>query len=61
MTKTEVINYFGSVTATARAIGVTHASVCGWVNVPIGRQFQIELLTEGALKASPKDQHVKKL
>lgn len=53
MTKTEVINYFGSISKAADALNIRYQSVYEWPEngVPIGRQYQIELLTKGALKA----------
>ena len=55
MTADELIDYFGgSLSKTARALGVAVPSVHLWkvTNVvPILRQYQVELGTHGALKA----------
>lgn len=51
MTKEQAIEYFGSGAELARRLGCQRQSVHGWREIPIGRQYQIEVLTEGALKA----------
>lgn len=60
MTVEELIGYFGSVSATARALGVKTPSVSEWRAtgaVPRLRQYQAELATGGRLKADvPADQ-----
>ncbi len=51
MRKNEVITYFGGVGKTAKALGLSHASVSGWSElIPKGRAFEIQVLTKGALK-----------
>jgi len=51
MKKDDVISYFGGVSKTAKALGLSHASVSGWTDViPKGRAFEIQVLTKGALK-----------
>lgn len=55
MTKTQAIQYFGSVRALADALGIKAVqSVYEWPEdgIPEGRQFQIQVLTKGKLKAS---------
>lgn len=53
MKKSEVISYFGSVSKTAEALGINKAAVSVWKEqIPQGRAYQIEVLTDGALKAS---------
>ncbi|MGR1185983.1 Cro/CI family transcriptional regulator [Aeromonas veronii] len=55
MQKHDVLEHFGSITATAKAIGISHAAVSQWdETIPKGRAYQIEVLTGGKLKA---DQH----
>lgn len=55
MKKQSVIDHFGSVRGVAEALGITVQSVYEWSEeIPIARQFQIELLTKGELKASLK-------
>ncbi|WP_028865058.1 Cro/CI family transcriptional regulator [Psychromonas aquimarina] len=52
MKKIDVINFFGTQEKTARALGVKQASVSRWPKeVPQRRAFEIERITNGALKA----------
>lgn len=55
MTLEQVFKYFGSPAETARALGVTIQAVSAWQNkfgyVPEGRQWQIQAMTRGKLKA----------
>ncbi len=51
MTKSQAIKHFGSITALAKALGVTYEAVRQWADVPELRQYQIERITKGALKA----------
>jgi transcriptional repressor of cell division inhibition gene dicB len=56
MTKSQAIEHFGSAAALARALGVSRSAVSHWPEeIPLGRQYQIEVATKGALRA---DQHV---
>lgn len=53
MRKHDAITHFGGVTATAKALGISHAAVVKWGDtIPQGRAYQIEVLTGGALKAA---------
>ncbi|MFM5782371.1 Cro/CI family transcriptional regulator [Aeromonas caviae] len=53
MQKHDVLEHFGSITAIARAIGISHAAVSKWSEtIPQGRAYQIEVLTGGKLKAT---------
>jgi hypothetical protein len=55
MTTEEVVLFYGSKAAIARALGIKKASVSGWGDEPPhGRQCEIQILTKGKLKASPK-------
>jgi hypothetical protein len=56
MTKSQAIKHFGSVSALAKALRVTYEAVRQWDDVPELRQYQIERLTLGALKAEQKSQ-----
>jgi hypothetical protein len=50
----ELISHFGTQVKTAAALGVTQGTVSAWNGkgeVPILRQMQAELITEGVLKA----------
>lgn len=54
MQKHDVLAHFGSITAIAKAIGVSHAAVSKWDDtIPKGRAYQIEVMTGGKLKADP--------
>ncbi|GAB6017128.1 hypothetical protein I5M99_06235 [Serratia marcescens] len=51
MKKDDVISYFDGVGKTAKALGLSHASVSGWGKIiPKGRAFEIQVLTGGELK-----------
>jgi hypothetical protein len=55
MTPKDLEEHFGSKPEIARALGVSLPSVYDWFNageVPEGRQYQVELATNGALRAS---------
>ncbi|ALU63132.1 Cro/Cl family transcriptional regulator [Pseudomonas syringae pv. lapsa] len=56
MTKIQAIKHFGSVSALAKALKVTYEAVRQWDGVPELRQYQIERITGGALKAEQKSQ-----
>jgi len=51
MTKDEAIRYFGTQTKLAKALGVSQSTVSEWVDLPEGRQYQLEIATGGVLKA----------
>ena len=53
MKKSEVIEFFGGVQQTADALGIRYQSVREGPEegVPEGRQYQIQVLTQGELKA----------
>lgn len=52
MKKIDAINHFGSAVALARALDLTKQAVGQWPDeIPIGRAYQIEVLTGGKLKA----------
>lgn len=51
MLKAEVIKHFGGVGEVAKALGIKSAAVSQWSDeVPIRRAYEIERITEGALK-----------
>lgn len=57
MTITEVIKHFGDIAGTAAKLGITYQAVQQWVKrdrIPSGRQYQIQLITKGRLKAAGK-------
>ena len=51
MKKQEVIKHFGSVAALARALDISPSAIYMWTDVPLARQYQIEVLTRGKLKS----------
>ncbi len=53
MTYGDLIEHSGSQAAAARALGLKPPSVCEWQDkgIPLPRQAQYELLTDGKLKA----------
>lgn len=52
MKKIDVIAYFGSQEKTAQALGLNQASISKWPEeVPQLRAFEIERISNGALKA----------
>lgn len=52
MKKQAAIHYFGSQTKLASALGISKQAIRYWKDdVPIGRAFQLEVLTNGALRA----------
>lgn len=52
MKKKQVVEFFGNQKATGKALGISQAAVAQWPEeVPATRQFQIEVITEGKLKA----------
>jgi DNA-binding transcriptional regulator YdaS (Cro superfamily) len=55
----DLIQYFGSQAAVARAVDVRQPSVWEWKKkgIPAKRQLQIERLTGGTLKAHPRVRH----
>lgn len=54
MKKAAAIDHFGSQVKLATAIGVSQAAISKWPDdVPELRAYQIERLTDGALKVNP--------
>lgn len=51
----KAIEHFGSKAALARAVGVSKQALWKWEKngnrVPLGRAYQLEVITDGALKA----------
>lgn len=55
MRKKDAIRHFGSSAALARALGISRQSIHDWDDeVPEGRQWQLEVVTNGALMAKRK-------
>ncbi|MBL4831293.1 MAG: Cro/Cl family transcriptional regulator [Aliivibrio sp.] len=52
MRKEEAVKYFGSVTELSKKLNVTTQSISQWgEKIPLRRAFEIERITNGALKA----------
>ncbi len=52
MKKQDAISYFGTAIALAKKLGISKQSVSKWgEDIPQRRAFEIERLTDGALKA----------
>jgi len=52
----DVVKHFGSVIAASKALGVRREAIYQWgEDVPVGREYQLYVLTGGKLKLS-KDQ-----
>ncbi len=54
MSPQDLVGHFDSIAAAARALKVSSPSVSQWVDagqIPIDRQCQIEIVTDGALRA----------
>ena len=50
----EVFQFFGNGAQTAKQLGISHAAVYQWgERPPIMRQYHIEAVTRGRLKAEP--------
>ncbi len=54
MTKDEAIKFFGSPSKLAKACDVSRQAVNRWEEIPLTRQFQIQVITEGKLVADTK-------
>lgn len=51
MKKQDVIDYFGSGEATARALGISGAAVCRWgEEIPEKQAYKVERISKGKLK-----------
>ena len=54
MKKDDVLKHFGSITSTARALGISFQYVFQWSElIPQGMAYKIESVTGGALKVDP--------
>lgn len=55
MTTQEAVNFYGTKAEIAKALGIDKAAISQWGEFPpLGRQYEIQSLTKGKLKASPK-------
>ena len=50
-----VIKFFGTQCKAAAALGVNQSSIAAWKRngIPVPRQYQIEVVSGGALKVNP--------
>ena len=53
MTKQQAIDHFQGIPQLADALGIHRQAIYQWESIPLLRQYQIERLTDGALKAGP--------
>lgn len=56
MNMQDLIDHFGSQAAVAKAVGTSDQVVSAWKvkgRIPIGRQYEIQILTGGKLRADP--------
>ena len=54
MSPAQALDYFGTKAEIARVLGITSPSIIEWFDdgvIPEGRQYQLELVTKGALRA----------
>lgn len=52
MTSKDVLDYFETQAAIAKALGITQSAVSQWDDrPPMLRQYQIQVLTQGKLRA----------
>lgn len=50
----DVVDYFGSKKKLSEALGISGPAISRWGDeIPLARQYQIEVITNGKLKASP--------
>lgn len=56
MKKKDAVDYFGAPSKLAKALSISQAAISQWPDdVPPLRAFQLEIITEGALKAQPSE------
>lgn len=55
MTKSQAIKHFGSISKLAKVLNVSYEAIRQWSEVPELRQYQLEKITAGQLKSSPKN------
>ena len=53
MKRSDAISHFGGIPELAKALGISYEAVRQWTetDIPLLRQYQIQVLTEGKLKA----------
>jgi len=64
MTITEAARYFGNQYKLAKALGISRSRVSIYAqngHIPLTRQYQLELITEGDLKADTPEEYFNKI
>ncbi len=58
--KTEdVVKHYGTKTKVAEALGCWHTTISSWKKYPpLGRQYELQALTGGVLKVTPKEAQI---
>lgn len=59
MNMQDLIDHFGTQSAIAKALGTSDQVVSAWKvknRIPLGRQYEIQILTAGKLRADPMQQ-----
>lgn len=53
----ELIDHFGTQQQAADALGLAQPTIAMWKDrgIPVPRQYQIQVVTRGRLKANPRD------
>ncbi|WP_423063862.1 Cro/CI family transcriptional regulator [Candidiatus Paracoxiella cheracis] len=46
-----VVQYFGGISPTEKALNIKPQAIHQWKNIPLGRSYQIESLTKGQFRA----------
>lgn len=54
MTKQEAIDHYGGAQKLADALGISFQAVYAWPEIPLGRQYQLQVMTGGKLQAEQK-------
>ena len=56
MKTVDAIKFFGTATRLAKELDISGAAVSMWgEDVPLGRAYQLQVLTKGKLQATPKE------
>lgn len=54
MKKSDVLQFFGSASAAAEALGITVSAVCQWGEIiPRGAAYTAQVVTNGGLRVDP--------
>lgn len=56
MKKSDAIKHFGGIVQLAEVLGIRPQAISQWSeNIPLGRAYQLQILTKGKLKVSDCD------